>query len=280
MERVRDAAHFNTLVKGLKAGGKRVLTNSYLLPDEIAHYAARGRLHFISMDSGLLFLFRERDFFSAYYYLDARRFEETAIDLEKEVSAAPLLLSHIFVEGRVPDYLAAMEKFWMAHGLTFNGQFKRLTLNMSDWGDQSSNQDRQIGANKTQYAQKEQCSQIQMLWKNNLDVLSAALPFEDELEEAVERREIPVILDENGEIIAAMQFARKGRTAIINHVVVDQRFRRKGLAAEMLRDCFARSTDLKQVILWVEENNIPASSLYTKLGFRPDGKITRQLLLQ
>ena len=241
---------------------------------------ARGRLHFISMDSGLLFLFRERDFFSAYYYLDARRFEETAIDLEKEVSAAPLLLSHIFVEGRVPDYLAAMEKFWMAHGLTFNGQFKRLTLNMSDWGDQSSNQDRQIGANKTQYAQKEQCSQIQTLWKNNLDVLSAALPFEDELEEAVERREIPVILDENGEIIAAMQFARKSRTAIINHVVVDQRFRRKGLAAEMLRDCFARSTDLKQVILWVEENNIPASSLYTKLGFRPDGKITRQLLLQ
>ena len=280
MERVRDAAHFNALVKELKAGGKRVLTNSYLLPDEIAHYAARGRLGYFPLDSGLLFLFRERDFFSAYYYLDARRFEETAIDLEKEVSAAPLLLSHIFVEGRAPDYLAAMEKFWMAHGLTFNGQFKRLTLNMSDWGDQSSNQDRQIGANKTQYAQKEQCSQIQMLWKNNLDVLSAALPFEDELEEAVERREIPVILDENGEIIAAMQFARKGRTAIINHVVVDQRFRRKGLAAEMLRDCFARSTDLKQVILWVEENNIPASSLYTKLGFRPDGKITRQLLLQ
>ncbi len=280
MERVRDAAHFNTLVKELKAGVERVLTNSYLLPDEIAHYAARGRLGYFPLDSGLLFLFRERDFFSAYYYLDARRFEETAIDLEKEVSAAPLLLSHIFVEGRAPDYLAAMEKFWMAHGLTFNGQFKRLTLNMSEWGDQSSNQDRQIGANKTQYAQKEQCSQIQTLWQNNLDVLSAALPFEDELEEAVERREIPVILDENGEIIAAMQFARKGRTAIINHVVVDQRFRRKGLAVEMLRDCFARSTDLKQVILWVEENNIPASSLYTKLGFRPDGKITRQLLLQ
>ena len=280
MERVRDAAHFNALVKELKAGVERVLTNSYLLLDEIEHYAVRSRLDFSPLDGGLLFLFRERDFFSAYYYLDARRYEETAIDLKKNVSVAPILLSHIFIEGRAPDYLAAMEKFWMANGLAFNGQFRRLTLNISDWVDQSSNRDRQIEANKTQYAQKEQCSQIQMLWQNNLDVLSAALPFEDELEEAIERREIPIILDVNGEIIAAMQFARKGRTAIINHVVVDQRFRRRGLAAELLRDCFARNTDLKQVILWVAEDNIPASSLYTKLGFRPDGKITRQLLLQ
>lgn len=280
MEQVRDAAHFNALVRELKAGVERVLTNSYLLPDEIAHYAVRGRLGFLALESGLLFLFRERDFFNAYYYLDAGRYEETAIDLEKDASAAPVLLSHIFIEGKMPDHLPAMEAFWMAHGLIFNGQFKRLTLNMADWVVQSSNQGQQYATNKTQYAQKEQCAQIQTLWKNNLDVLSAALPFEDELEEAIERREIPVILDEQGAIIAAMQFARKGRTAIINHVVVDQRFRRRGLAAEMLRDCFARNTDLKQVILWVEEDNIPASSLYTKLGFRPDGKITRQLLLQ
>ena len=46
MERVRDAAHFNALVKGLKAGVERVLTNCYLLPDEIAHYASPGAATF------------------------------------------------------------------------------------------------------------------------------------------------------------------------------------------------------------------------------------------
>ena len=73
MKPIRDAAHFDALVKGLKAGGKKVLTNSYLLPDEIDYYAGRQRLHFIAINTGLLFLSRERDFQTGYFYLDAER---------------------------------------------------------------------------------------------------------------------------------------------------------------------------------------------------------------
>ena len=206
-------------------------------------------------------------------------FWETEIDLDGSVKNIPVVINQIFLDQKKPDYLEMIEGLWIERGFVLNGQFKRMMLNMAERKYPAADQN-QVGAeNRTQYAQKDQCREIQVLWKNNLDILSAALPFDDELEEAIARREVPLIMDEFGKIIATMQFARKGKVAFINHVVVDQEFRRQGLAVEILRDCFDRNADIRQVILWVEENNLPAESLYTKFGFYRDGKISRQLLL-
>ena len=279
MKPVRDAAHFNALVKGLKAEGKKVLTNSYLLPDEIDYYAGRQRLHFIALNTGLLFLCGERDLQTGYFYLDAERFQETEVDLDGSVSSLPVVINQIFLDQRKPGYLEKIEGLWIERGFALKGQFKRLTLNMAERKLPPANQNPNGGKRTPRFAQKEQCREIQVLWKNNLDILSAPLPFDEELEEAIARREVPLIMDESGKVMAAMQFTRKGKVALINHVVVDQQFRRQGLAVEMLRDCFDRNADIRQVILWVEENNLPAESLYTKIGFCRDGKISRQLLL-
>ena len=62
----------------------------------------------------------------------------------------------------------------------------------------------------------------------------------------------------------------------LENIVVADTHRRHGLAARLLKQLItaARERDAEQILLEVRESNLPALSLYRKLGFSMTGRRT------
>ena len=76
---------------------------------------------------------------------------------------------------------------------------------------------------------------------------------------------------EEGEILGYLVYTPEGH---IISIVVDPRYRRKGIGTQLVREVFRNSTG---EFMWVEvrETNAGAQVFYEKLGFRKKGVIPR-----
>jgi len=76
---------------------------------------------------------------------------------------------------------------------------------------------------------------------------------------------------EGGEILGYLVYTPEGH---IISIVVDPRYRRKGIGTQLVREVFRNSTG---EFMWVEvrETNAGAQVFYEKLGFRKKGVIPR-----
>ena len=62
-----------------------------------------------------------------------------------------------------------------------------------------------------------------------------------------------------------------GRTiGLVNNLVVDERFRRRGLGESLLKEAtaYCRAHDVIELHVWTEPDNAPALGLYERSGFR------------
>lgn len=88
-----------------------------------------------------------------------------------------------------------------------------------------------------------------------------------------------------GEAVGNMEiyFSRHpltSHTAEITTVVVNPKFRMKGIAMKMLEYCLkiAKERNIEIVKIYVEAKNIPAARLYAKAGFKEYGRLERGLM--
>jgi len=80
---------------------------------------------------------------------------------------------------------------------------------------------------------------------------------------------VTLLAKAEGEIVAFLNFWLIRPKTEINTLVTDIRYTRKGFARALLNKCFeyARKNDCPEILLEVAENNFPAISLYSSLGF-------------
>ena len=78
-------------------------------------------------------------------------------------------------------------------------------------------------------------------------------------------REIP-----NVAAYAVFVQSKRGSIAILHKICVLEKFRRKGIAKKVLATQFEKYTSrgCSKMQLWVDEQNVPARSLYESAGFR------------
>jgi ribosomal protein S18 acetylase RimI-like enzyme len=67
-----------------------------------------------------------------------------------------------------------------------------------------------------------------------------------------------------------------GRTiGLVNNLVVDARFRRRGLGEDLLKEAtaYCRQRDVIELHLWTDADNAPALGLYERAGFARRGVV-------
>ena len=109
-----------------------------------------------------------------------------------------------------------------------------------------------------------------------------AFNFESELKKR--NTELITMIDNgtsrsNGVFVAAymvLAFGKPGNTVTVHKICVQPKYRRRGLATQMMREAIARlkGRGCSKIQLWVDECNSVAISLYSKLGFHEISKVS------
>lgn len=272
MEPVNDLKHFSSLVKEAKKLSGKIVSNCYLLPIEIQKYTQNNSMFWESDSSGIYFFYEEEDFYHLYFYLS----DPTKIQACQQDK--PLLIDLVYRDSQQIDTLQEIENKWISKGFAQYKSFKRMSRDAvpNETGAVKmafmDNADYQ-----TAFAQRSHYDEIDRLWRNTLDQFSNALPSGRKLLNLLDNKQILCALDMDQHIAAALQFQSKNKVCTIEHVAVDERHRRRGLAKALLQFCFSEGNDIKRHMLWVETSNSPAIKLYLDIGFQFDGMVSKQL---
>jgi len=80
-----------------------------------------------------------------------------------------------------------------------------------------------------------------------------------------------LVVEENGEVVATTLVSFAERTGHVNSVMVDPAYRRRGLARALLERAreLTRAAGRKYITLDVLSENVPARTLYDRIGYRP-----------
>ena len=114
-------------------------------------------------------------------------------------------------------------------------------------------------------------TEIKSLLASSFDSLTGCLPTDGELAEILAGGEILAARDRLTGALAGILHLRSLRGAAeIRHLAVDPKFRRRGAGQKLVGEFLARTAGLRAVV-WLREDNTPASALYQSAGFAPDG---------
>lgn len=122
-------------------------------------------------------------------------------------------------------------------------------------------------------ATQDRVDEIMHLLYSEFDICISHLPNRGKLLRAIQNNEVTLVIQQN-EIVGLAYFEKLGEKLIyLYQLVVDKRFRGKGLADHLLNHQFNQLS--KDVIcqLWVESNNTIAINKYEKYHFAPDGLV-------
>lgn len=96
-------------------------------------------------------------------------------------------------------------------------------------------------------------------------------PVLSDVPDTVETERMLCALDQEGQVRGALHFSIEGRTSLLRHLAVPAKYRRQGIASQLVRAWLELPLgDSRR--LWVLESNAPAIGLYTSLGFAADDR--------
>ncbi|MBQ5354582.1 MAG: GNAT family N-acetyltransferase, partial [Clostridia bacterium] len=114
-------------------------------------------------------------------------------------------------------------------------------------------------------------TEIKSLLASSFAPLTGCLPTEKELGEILARGEILAAREGlTGELAGVLHLRSLRGAAEIRHLAVDPKFRRRGAGQKLVGEFLARTAGLRALV-WLREDNAPASALYASAGFAPDG---------
>ena len=247
---------------------KGTSTNNYVLLDAYTSHIAEGKLNFITTEDNVVFLLEKHDFFQLYFYIN--NFAQP-IHLPDD---RPVVMEIIY--RGLSNEPAEIIDYWYEHG--FNKHLTRDNLT-AVWNKI------EIPASKKSdtlviFAKVE--SEVvfaHQLLENALDRYTGDLLSLHELRNYCEQGNLLCAYHE-GELAGVLQFEIKNKVVWLGHIAVDERFRGKGIANELVARYILENKldDNTRYALWVIQDNIGAVNLYRKFGFVYGGKSTVSLL--
>lgn len=278
MIEIKTLEDFNGIVKDFRSRNGKALTNCFLMPDETAKLISQGKMFFEEYPGWLLILCDRDDYYNLFYY--ACEDSDTAFvkDFIKTVKEKDVYADIVSRSGRgdmlTPEKLikdGAAEKYKVYQRMQFNikdADFSDVIINLPEGYSFSQN-----------FCDFEE---LNRLWKEALDEKSTPLPKDDELKKLMDEGHLLTVLDRENKLAAVTVLSVTGRQALIQHVSVSEKHRRKGLAAFLMNKCLlaADKEELTALRLWVDCENTSAIALYDRFGFEKDGMICDQLYMK
>lgn len=84
-----------------------------------------------------------------------------------------------------------------------------------------------------------------------------------------------LVTEVNNKVVGTTMVTKRGKVGYISTVMVHPTYRRKGIARKLMKNALdhIQKKKMKKAVLHVASTNVPAKSLYTKLGFKEFEKI-------
>lgn len=278
MIEIKNAVEFNEKLKAFRSSHKKVLTNCFMMPDEIGKLAASGSI-FISEYPDWLFVICDRKGYkNLYYYATEEADPIFAGKLVADNGYNDLYIDIVTRSGRGDTHTPAR---LIECGLAENYKsYQRMQIPTKDIDLEKLSVSLHDGYRvSTDYCNTEE---LHSLWKCNLDEKSTPLPGKDELEAFCRDGNLITVLDNNNELCAVVVLDVGAKNVLVQHLAVSPLHRRKGLANYIMSKALiiACEKELKTATLWVDRKNSSAIALYDRLGYTVDGMICDQLYMK
>ncbi|MBQ3137296.1 MAG: GNAT family N-acetyltransferase [Clostridia bacterium] len=278
MIKIKSPEEYNALVKAFRARKGKPLTNCFLMPDELAAVINEGKLFSEESEDWLLLLCDREDYYCFYYYTSENTDTADVKAFLKNIKDKEVFSDVVFRQGRgdtlTPSRLISdgvAEKY---------KTYQRMQLNVKDIDFSAV----KVNFPKGYIMSTDccDCEKISALWKEALDEKSTPLPKEEELKKLSAEGHLFTVFDGAGDLAAVIVLSVSGRQALIQHLAVSQKHRRKGLAAALMNRCFlsAKEEELVALRLWVDRENLSAVALYDRFDFQKDGMLCEQLYMK
>lgn len=254
MKKIDDLSALSELITAQWKPG--VVTNAAFSADAFRHEIGAGTLYARELPGALVLLRRRGGYDRLNFYL------QPGADLSGWVPEQTTVLE---IPARERDIaLRGSEQLWQAAGFTLLRRRVRLVLR------QTPEPVPETGAYRVRPALPGELDGILELMGLVYDPMTSCIPTREELLRDIAAGDVLCAVNADGELAGFLHLNHTKRSTEFRHLAVQPRLRRQGIARKLFDFDFARGRT-PQYMLWVDEDNIPARSLYTKMGYTLDG---------
>ena len=277
MDTIRDLTQYKELIRETKRRFGKVDQNSILMSGAVEKYIKNGHLFFREYEHGTVFWIEEGRYYKLYYYwmpgaaLDDFRCEK------------PVVIEELDNHGTRSDYISRFTPTLEAAGFRLYKTNQQVELNPSD---PSLGLEERFSAEEARMAMEglhfhyddgSHMPQASALWKAHLDL--ADVPLDHTVLGPDDT--LLCVLDGSGSVAATHWWRHTGKSSEGRHTVTHPDYYRRGLASAMLCAwCLdAKQRGIRKASTWISTTNFRSLALYQKVGFTPNGRVSRQYIL-
>lgn len=267
-EAVDSLETYTARVKTFRREHRGMLTNCYLMPDELREAIREGKLSMFLAQDCLYVALDRPDYQAVYYMVDPEIRAFQALPQRDK----PWVLNLPRKQEDCPREMKEDEGL-RAAGFRFVTVHQRMQRRLSE--DDEPGQAQADAVRATQNLTDD----IIALWRGAIDPLSTVMPCAEE--QLPPTAEILRIVDAEGVLAAAGKVTYAGQAALVEHLCTRPDQRGRGYAGRLLQAMAARARakEARILRLWVDTQNEPAIRLYRKTGFEPDGMVSSQYMM-
>lgn len=256
---------------------KDVITNNFISKEDFENEINQGNLYYICFAQGL-FIFRDRgNFFILNYYL-------RSVTVDREIKIIPNLINKpIVVEivGKNDDdikFLKAVE-FFKNIGMHIAIKRERFSKRkQAETNIKYENKDVDNVNNEevnVKYCEIEDLKVICELLNSNFSKYYGCIPSNEGLKLDIFRNNLyKAILD--NKIVGLLHIKKTDNSSEIRHLVVDELYRNRGIANELVQK-YDNDINVNKTV-WTGKDNISAQRVYEKNGYVRDGYVSAVLI--
>lgn len=267
MDRIETYEQCIDVIKQFRENASHVKTNFYMLPDEMKKMIISRTIYYQMSHDLLVFYIEESDYLHVYYWITDRTFP--IINNGGKTMVLDLVAR---------DMENDEEQRWKKAGFESYKLYSRMKNDLTVWHGRGVG----VWHGDTYLISSASVTDIKgiaVLWRACLDCYSTPLPTLAEVEQLAATQHIYCMRQEQ-KMIAAVYMEVASKSCILKHLSVDPLYRRQGLGSALMNYALNKMVEegIKNCVLWVDIENIPAYENYVKSGFKQDGLWSRQMI--
>lgn len=265
INKIQSIEHYKFLLANCEVKG--VLTNNYMMPNEVEDHLVNGMLKYVKTEHNLFLLVNKGNCYRVYYYIFDLT-ETVNLPAGSNYAIEILYRGEKFYPQQVIDY-------WQICGFKINLIRDFYIGKATDMVMCDIESDVKVMLAET----VEEVKFALNLFNSSFDPYTGDFIDEDEIPTLLDERSISVA-KRSDDLLGACHAYEKSKVMYLGHLAVTENARGKRVSRLLMQEMIERlrRDDKTRYSLWVQRNNNVAVSLYETLGYKYSNKSTISLL--
>jgi GNAT superfamily N-acetyltransferase len=274
MNKLKTLSQLEDLLSAERKIHKPLYTNCMLFSGTLEDYISKGKLYYEQYDDGVVLLYDAGYYYSLYYYICPNR------GIRYKKHEKPIVIDFHDSDQRHNKQHDTMIPYWEKAGFSFNTRSMRMIVEYDEDSLYAL-----VNAHKTEYevipARPEHYERILELLFDAFDPVKNLFHSREDLLEEMDAGEFQCIIDEDGEVMCALQSFVEDGICYMHHVVVDPKHRGKNLSWHLRKYATEKAfrKGIKKREGWTIEGNTAGIIAAQKIGLQFDGRFITQYIM-